>query len=485
MSIFFTLWFFVKNLLMYDIMNFIIFPNNLYQNIELKKYNKIYIVEDRNYFRKNCNKIKLIYLRASMKFYENYLKKLGYNPIYLDIDNLNKVPKTNNYSYDPVNHEIVKKYKLNIVNDNSLFICDNVLLDDFYNKTKDNDNISNSYFFNFMKKHLNIIPDVKSYDTLNRNPIPKNSFNIKNLKYNNFYYKEAIEYVNLKFKNNVGNPENIYFYPITFEDSKKQLKFFINKKLNKFGDYQDAIEENEIFLYHSCISCCLNNGLLNPSYVIEEILKIKNKYKINNVEGFIRQILGWREFMHFIYKYYYNHLKKSNHWQAKNKISKKGWKILYNANTQLSYLNNELTKVNVYAYSHHIIRLMVFLNIFILCQVNPKDIIDWFSDICSIDAYDWVMYSNILCMGYFTTKFMKKPYLATANYPINMGLNVNENDQLIMKSLFYRFLLLNKNNLTLGASIYLRNYTYIEFDKKLQEKYIDIGNKFIKELCGK
>lgn len=69
-------------------MNFIIFPNNLYQNINLKKYNRIYIVEDASYFRKKCNKIKLIYLRASMKFYENYLIKIGYNPIYLNIDQL-------------------------------------------------------------------------------------------------------------------------------------------------------------------------------------------------------------------------------------------------------------------------------------------------------------------------------------------------------------------------------------------------------------
>lgn len=461
-------------------MNFIIFPNTLFEDIELKEYNNIYIIEDEIYFKKKTNKVKLAYMRACMKFYEEYLKSLGYKPIYINYKNSLKFKSINNYSFYPANHEIIKKYKLKIVKDKSLFLCDDILLEDFYTKTKDSHNISNSYFFNHMKKHLNIIPNVKSYDSLNRNSIPENTFNIKNTKYNNIFYKEAIEYVNKNFKNNIGDLNNIFYYPVTFNDARKQLKFFINKKLSHFGDYQDAMVDNEIFLYHSCISCVLNNGILNVNEVLNEIISIKNKHKINNIEGFIRQILGWRDYMHFIYKYYYTHLKKSNHWESKNKI--KNWDILYSAKTELSFLNNELIKVNDYAYSHHITRLMVFLNIFILCEINPKDIINWFSTVCSIDAYDWVMWSNIITMGYFSTKFTKKPYLATGNYMKNMGLKMNENDELIMKSLFYRFLIIKKDKLKIGASIYLRNYTFVEFDKNLQEKYIKIGNEFIKKL---
>jgi deoxyribodipyrimidine photolyase-related protein len=167
----------------------------------------------------------------------------------------------------------------------------------------------------------------------------------------------------------------------------------------------------------------LNIGLLCPKKIIhltiQYYLRKRGTIKDNNFEGFIRQIIGWREYMRYLYEYQYDSLIKSN--LPLNTKSFDDWKPLYNGTTGIYPLDAEIKKAVKYGYSHHIVRLMVFLNYFILSEITPEMIYRWFMEVVSIDAYEWVMIPNIYGMGYFSNKFMSKPYISSSNYILKMS----------------------------------------------------------------
>lgn len=387
---------------------FLVLPNHLFKDIkELKKYKEVYLYECKDYFT-NCNKIKIAYMRASMKYYESFLIENEINVKYINYDK--DINYNDYFMYNPYNKNIKCK---NIIKDTDLFLFKIKDLDEYHSLHK-NKRMLNASFYNFAKKKLKILENEKSYDTSNRLKYP--GINIKNKTYSNEFINEAIIYTNKYFSNNLGEVENVKYYPTTHSESIIQLKYFLKEKFNNFGNYQDALakEEDNVFLYHSVISCCLNNGLLSPVDVIKYVKKYKNKVAINNYEGFLRQIISWREYMCYIYLYYDDSV-------ITRKFTNKIPSTWYSANTGIYILDNEIKKCIRYAYSHHIIRLMVFLNLLVLNKINHDDIILWFTNVCSIDAYPWVMWSNIISMGYFTNRFTRKPYISTDNYIVNMS----------------------------------------------------------------
>jgi deoxyribodipyrimidine photolyase-related protein len=166
----------------------------------------------------------------------------------------------------------------------------------------------------------------------------------------------------------------------------------------------------------------LNNGLLSPTTVLQEALKAPG-IPMNSKEGFIRQVLGWREYMRFIYQmvlhsshHTYKLFKKGNN---KNTRFPTSW---YDGATGITPFDMEVKKVHTYAYAHHIIRLMVFLNLMKLANADPAAIYKWFMELVAIDAYDWVMVSNLAAMGHYgMPKFMHKPYVSSNKYILRMS----------------------------------------------------------------
>lgn len=161
----------------------------------------------------------------------------------------------------------------------------------------------------------------------------------------------------------------------------------------------------------------LNNGLIVPMELIRIIKKYEKKIDIKNYEGFLRQIIGWREYMRYLYLYRYDEIIKSNSFNN-NKSLTKDW---YTGMTGNLVIDSEIKKAITYGYSHHIVRLMVFLSFMIMNEIKPEDIYKWFMEVVSIDAYDWVMVSNIYCMGYFSKIGMRRPYLSSSNYLLKMS----------------------------------------------------------------
>lgn len=408
----------------------VLLPNQLY-NIDLSKYRQVYLVEEPLYFYDRVkrplryHKTKLAYLRTCMKSYHALYPHI----IYIDyhhIEDFYKVIKNTQFSmYDPVDHDVSKKYTALSPNLIILTSPNFVMsLTDLHEFHKPNKHVLHARFFDFVKRKLNILKGQSSMDKHNQQPLNSSLALNTPLQYTSPHHKEAMAYVEQHWSKNPGTYNGLTLWPSTHKQALQHLRNFLKNKFLHFGTYQDAINPNDPFMYHSTISPALNTGLLTPMQVLHEIMKYKNKVPINSLEGFLRQLIGWREYMRYLYVFHhYDYMSVP--------IPKKRIDISwYNGTTGFHILDNEIRKClnETGGYAHHIIRLMVFLNIFILLRIHPEDIYKWFMEVCAIDAYDWVMRPNIYCMGYFYTKAMSKPYISTSNYIVKMSSRKYKND---------------------------------------------------------
>jgi deoxyribodipyrimidine photolyase-related protein len=270
-------------------------------------------------------------------------------------------------------------------------------------------------FYMWSKKKIDIIPNVKSKDKFNRKKMPK-KIEIPNLPKNKTdekYVKEAAKYVDKNFPKNYGNTDD-FIFPISHKNAKKWFNNFLDKKLDKFGPYQDFIYHKEPYLYHSCLSSSINIGLLNPTEIINKLKPIKSKFNINSYEGYIRQLF-WREYQR--YTYIYCDFDK-NYFGNKKKLNKK-W---YTGDLGIQPIDDYIKIAFDTAYLHHIIRLMLIGNFMNLYGISPKEGFKWFMEF-SIDSYEWVMKQNVLDMVFFVTggKTMRRPYASSSNYILKMS----------------------------------------------------------------
>jgi deoxyribodipyrimidine photolyase-related protein len=185
--------------------------------------------------------------------------------------------------------------------------------------------------------------------------------------------------------------------------------------LEKFGPYEDAMSSKFSFLYHSVLSPYLNIGLLDPLELARkaETAYANGKAPINSVEGFIRQIVGWREYIYWQYWRSMPDLAEVNFWKATRPIPKMYW----DGETAMNCLRHVFQRAREIGYAHHIERLMLISNFSLLAGLDPLAINDWFLSYF-IDAYEWVMLPNVLGMGLNADggQIATKPYISSANY---------------------------------------------------------------------
>ena len=185
----------------------------------------------------------------------------------------------------------------------------------------------------------------------------------------------------------------------------------------------------------------INNGLLTPSEILEQLKKYEKKVTINSYEGYVRQLIGWREFMRGIYQNYDEKMQKSNFFNHKNKM-KKNW---YDGTTGLDPLDHAIKNAKNHAWSHHIERLMILSNIMNLCEIKPTIVYKWFMEMF-VDSSDWVMVPNVYGMGLFSDGgiFATKPYICGSSYFLKMMDFKKGAWCLIMDGLYWRFIDKNK-----------------------------------------
>ena len=438
---------------------FIIFPIHLFSNIDALKNKKIYLIEEPRFFTDfKYHKLKLAYHRASMKSYNDYLTSNKLDVEYInfkDVSNkfykdLSKKYKTISL-YNPTDHTLknkIEKLINNVAIINTLnFLVNEELLNNNINRFYNGKKYNHLNFYKWQRIRLDILMNGDepiggrwSYDEENRKKLPKdikipivnhlikNDINIIN---------EAKEYVLKHFPDNYGSLDN-FIYPITHCDSKKWLINFLKTKFNDFGKYEDAESMKDPFLFHSVLTPMMNIGLLTDHEVLDITLKYQNKVPIESFEGFIRQIIGWRNYIYTIYILEGNNLQKMNFFNHTNKLNKEK---MWLGNTGLLPVDNIIKKINNYSYAHHIERLMYLGNYMLLCMINPNDVYEIFME-WTIDAYDWVMVPNVYSMSQYADGglIMTKPYFSSSNYILKMSDYKKEEWCVLWDALYYNFI---------------------------------------------
>jgi len=387
------------------------------------------------------HKKKIAFLLSAMRHFAMRLKDNGYNIQYIKLDDEN-----NTGSFTGEVERIVKLYNVEriiitepgeyrVLTDiqkwqakfgltveikvDDRFLCS---LEEFSDWAKDRKQVRMEYFYREMRKKYSILMDANepvggkwNYDSENRKP-PKEGLNIPNpyqVKIDDIT-KEVIQLVTKRFSDHFGDLEPFYF-SVTREQALNALAQFIEQRLKYFGSYQDAMLEGEPWMYHSHISFYLNCGLLLPLECVTaaEDAYHQKKVPLNAAEGFIRQIIGWREYIRGIYWLKMPHYAEENFLNANRKLPEFYW----TAQTKMNCLHQCVSETKQNAYAHHIQRLMILGNFALLAGIEPKYVNEWFL-IVYADAYEWVELPNVSGMILFADGgyLASKPYAAGGNY---------------------------------------------------------------------
>jgi deoxyribodipyrimidine photolyase-related protein len=214
--------------------------------------------------------------------------------------------------------------------------------------------------------------------------------------------------------------EDRWWLPTTRRQALAWLGEFLRKRFDLFGPYEDALSTRDPFLFHSVLSPVLNLGLLTPHEVLKRALRhaAHEAIRLNSLEGFVRQIIGWREFVRGIYRLYSDKQERANFFGHERKLTN-AW---FDATTGLRPLDDVITKALRFGWAHHIERLMVAGNLMTLCEIEPGEAHRWFMEMF-VDSSDWVMAPNVFGMGIFSDggTFSTKPYICGSNYIRKMG----------------------------------------------------------------
>ena len=502
---------------------FILFPIHLFQNIDILKNKIVYLIEEPRYFTDfKYHKLKLAYHRASMKSYYDYLHSNNISVTYIEHNtNINKLYKdlykkihsisnTNKLSntietYSIGDNILQKKLLksipiLNIIPTLNFLVNEELIknnLSVFYKNKKYN----HQEFYKWQRIRLNILvtKDNKpiggkwSFDEENRKKMPsstkvpsiiKTEQISKHMK--NKYITEAIQYTNKYFPKNYGSLDN-FIYPIDHSSAQLWLKEFLYNRLLNFGIYEDAVNTNYPFLFHSVLSPMMNIGLLTDKEVINETLDFyknnKNNIPINSMEGFIRQIIGWRNYVYTVYLNVGDKLKKSNALKNKNKITPSFYKKLWTGTTEIKPIDDIINKIVNYSYAHHIERLMYLGNYLLLCMINPNHIYKMFME-WTIDAYEWVMVPNVYGMSQYADGgiMMTRPYFASSNYILKMS-NYKKGEWCnIFDILYYYFIYKNQSLLKKNYSTAIQVHYWNKKSEKEKKEIIYKAKKYICNL---
>ncbi len=230
------------------------------------------------------------------------------------------------------------------------------------------------------------------------------------------YADEARDWIDRRYPENPGelHPDR---YPTTHAEAREALAWFVDFALPLFGPYQDAMRRDESFLFHSALSPALNAGLLTPREVLDAVLAAAD-IPLATVEGFVRQLVGWREFMRLTYLKVGRHQRTRNALRHVRPLPPGFW----SGTTGPVAVDGVVKRVLRTGYAHHIERLMVLSNAMLLLEVDPDEVYRWFMSLF-VDAYDWVMVPNVYGVGQFADGGMvsTKPYIAASSYLTKMG----------------------------------------------------------------
>ncbi len=444
-----------------------------------------------------------------MKRYEQVLIKKGIQTLYLDYD-----PKPNSLDrhLQQVRDSMTSSPQSLIVAEPSDFIlekrleriCDKLKLGyehvaspAFINQPHENQEYRAGKkrwfmadFYKWQRKRLDILMEDDqpvggkwSFDEDNRKKVPKKILSdipaLLKLKHDKIDL-EAQQYTQKTFAQNLGNVDQL-FYPTSHATAKKWLKHFLQHRFENFGAYEDAIVQGESWLWHSVLTPMLNVGLLTPDQIVKETLAYANKHDVplNSLEGFLRQIIGWREFIRATYQDHGVEMRTTNHWNHTRSIPAS----FYTGTTGITPIDDTIKRILATGYCHHIERLMVLGGFMFLCEFDPKAIYRWFMEMF-VDSYDWVMVPNAYAMsqhadgGLITTK----PYFSGSSYIRKMSHYKKDDWCDIWDGLYWRWIYNHVDELGKNPRWAMMCAMAKKMDKEKRDQHMSNANTYLKSL---
>lgn len=276
-------------------------------------------------------------------------------------------------------------------------------------------------FYKFQRKRLGILVDADgepkggrwSFDADNRKKLP-NRIVPPAIPWPeaNRHVGEVIDLVASTFSDHPGRADE-FRWPTTRQQVLDWLEDFVANRLNDFGPYEDAMTSRSATVFHSLLSPYLNMGLLTPGQVVDRVLAAQDEAPLQSVEGFVRQVIGWREFVRGIYREFGDTQETTNFWSHERELTD-AW---YEGTTGIPPLDDTIRTAQRLGWAHHIPRLMVSGNLMTLCEIRPTSAHRWFMEMF-VDSSEWVMGPNVYGMGLYSDGgiFATKPYICGSNY---------------------------------------------------------------------
>jgi deoxyribodipyrimidine photolyase-related protein len=491
----------------------VIFPDDLSVNNKvltaINKSDPLLVYEPCDtFYQLKHHKHKLVLLISALRHWTKYLEKDFENIVHIkitkkrDVDLMHQLEDLHQkdpfdmlHVTQPSDHGVLtqlmffgSKYNVELnIHPDTKFIDS---IEGFSEWSKNKKSLVQEYYYRWLRKKYSLLMDgdkplggkwnfdkenQKSISKLKDSPKPR-----QKLKSDEITISTMVDVENC-FPDSVGNLEN-FNWAVTHADARKQLQIFLESYFKSFGDFQDAIDKNNSTLFHSLLSPYINSGLLDPMECIVDAVshfnESINKIPINALEGFVRQILGWREFIRGVYWENMPQYKEKNFWSHKKSLNN-NW---YSGETGIPLLDDAIKESVNTGYTHHINRLMIISNLMNLSNIKPKEIYQWFMEMY-VDSADWVMVPNVFGMGTYADGgiFSTKPYICGSSYMLRMS-NYKKGEWCdAVDGLYWRFIETNREffakNPRLG--LMLKSLDRMNQDRKI--KIYSAADQFIEK----
>lgn len=485
----------------------LIFPHQLFlEHPSLDKKIPVWLVEEYLFFQQyRFHQQKILLHRASMKYYEESLQKQGFLVHYVDalepesdvrklIAKLDKTGVKSIHYTDPTDtwlHSRIKhaasKAKIALhCSDSPNFLNTPTTLHAYFDGRK---TYFQTDFYIAQRKARKLLVDENdkplggkwTFDAENRSKMPKGKTppRLDPPPAHNTM-QEANQYVAKNFSHHYGETA-AFIYPVTHAAAEKWLDTFLEVRFAEFGTYEDAMVQEENFLYHSVLTPMLNIGLLSPKLILDKALAKAGRKNIplNSLEGFVRQITGWREFIRIVYEREGSKQRTKNYWGFTRKIPASFW----DGNTGIPPVDIIIKRILKTGYCHHIERLMVLGNFMLLCEFDPDEVYRWFMEMF-IDSYDWVMVPNVYGMTQFADGGLMttKPYISGSNYLMKMGDWQKGEWQELWDGLFWRFMHVHRDFFGQNPRLGMLLNTFDRMSDEKRKVHLSHAEAFLSQL---
>lgn len=432
--------------------------------------------------------VKLIKAKNTVEGFKNYLNDCKTSQIFT----MAASSKRGRSFQENLSERIEKPVK---IFPNTQFLCEQF---DPFPDVDPGSTIRQEKFYREMRKHFNLLLDDKgapvqgkwNFDEKNRQSLPQDHQPPGVIQFEPGSVTQRVMKDILDNYQTIGSPEG-FDLAVNRDQANQAAKDFFDNRLSHFGTYEDAMSTKYGILYHSMLSPYINVGLLDPL----DLAKTAEKaYKagiaeLNNVEGFIRQVIGWREYMYWQYHRFMPELPQVSFGTSSNRLPRFFW----DGKTDMNCLKHVIDRVLQSGYCHHIERLMIVSNFCLLAGISPQEVYDWFSS-AFIDAYEWVMLPNVYGMGLYADggKIATKPYISSANYINKMSnycsdCTYNKNARTGAKAcpynfLYWQFLIKNQNTLESNHRMARMLYHLKNFNVQDKKAVAKCSDQFLQDL---